>query len=44
MKRKAVCSISKNEKISLKELLKKYKGKNLSKDFEWDLPKGKEIL
>ena len=31
------------EKISLKERLDKYKGDNLSKDFNWDDAQGKEI-
>ena len=30
--------------ISLEERIKKYKGPNLTKEFSWDEPKGKEIL
>jgi len=33
----------KTEKISLKERIEKYSGKNLSKEFEWDEPQGKEL-
>ena len=44
MKNKRAISISKNPKISLGELFKKYKGKNLTKDFKWDNQKGKEII
>ena len=34
---------SKNSKISLEEKFKQYHGNNLSKDFVWDEPQGKEI-
>ena len=33
----------KPEKISLKERIEKYSGENLSKEFEWDEPQGKEL-
>lgn len=33
----------KKNKYSFNERLKKYKGPNLSKEFEWDEPRGKEI-
>ena len=29
--------------ISLKERIKKYKGKNLTKEYDWGKPVGKEI-
>jgi len=32
-----------NEKISLKEKIASYEDENLSKDFEWDEARGKEI-
>lgn len=37
--------ITKLEKksFSLKQRIKEYEGKNLSKDFEWDNPQGREI-
>lgn len=38
-----VITKSNNKKISLKEEFAKYNGENLTKDFEWDAPKGKEI-
>ena len=34
---------SKNKKISLEERFKKYNGENLTKEFVWDEPVGKEI-
>lgn len=34
---------SEKRKISLEERFKKYNGKNLSKDFIWDEPRGNEI-
>ena len=40
---KILISIPKNKKIDLEELFKKYKGNNLSKEFEWDEPVGREI-
>ena len=40
---KIVISKSKNKKISLKERFDNYKGANLSNDFSWDDPVGKEI-
>ena len=40
---KIIISKSKNNKISLEERFKKYHGKNMAKEFEWDLPKGNEI-
>ena len=40
---KIVISKSKNTKISLKEKFDNYHGQNLSKEFEWDQPVGKEI-
>ena len=33
----------KNKKINLKERFKNYKGPDLTKEFEWDDPRGKEI-
>jgi len=33
----------KNNKISLEERIKSYEGSNLSKEFEWDEPQGREI-
>lgn len=33
----------KNQKISLEERFRNYKGKNLAKDFEWDEKRGREI-
>lgn len=55
MKLKKYCKISlnkssranskaKEEKISLEERFKTYKGSNLCKNFKWDESKGKEIL
>lgn len=35
--------MSTSNTISLKEKFKKYKGKNLSKDFSWDDDIGKEV-
>lgn len=32
-----------NKKISLKDRINTYSGENLSKDFEWDEPQGKEL-
>ena len=40
---KIVISKSKNNKVSLKKLFDNYNGDNLSKDFEWDDPRGNEI-
>lgn len=40
---KIIITKLKEEKISLEERFKSYKGHNLCKDFEWDEPKGKEI-
>ena len=40
---KIVISIPKKKKISLEEEFKLYKGENLSKEFVWDEPRGKEI-
>lgn len=40
---KIVITKVKEEKISLKERFKNYKGPNLSKEFEWDEPRGKEL-
>ena len=40
---KIVISKSTKKKISLKEEFEKYNGDNLSKDYEWDKPRGKEI-
>ena len=34
---------AKNNKISLEERIKKYEGSNLSKEFEWDGPQGREL-
>ena len=33
----------KNKKINLEERFKNYKGPDLTKEFEWDDPRGKEI-
>ena len=35
--------ILKTNDISLKEMFAKYNGENLTKEFTWDEPKGKEI-
>lgn len=40
---KIIISIPKREKISLEERFKNYKGENLSKEFVWDGPVGREI-
>ncbi len=40
---KIIISKSKKQKISLKKLFDNYKGDNLSKEFEWDEARGKEI-
>ncbi len=40
---KIVISKVKIKKISLEERFRNYNGKNLAKDFEWDLPRGNEI-
>ena len=40
---KIIISKSKNNKISLEERFKEYKGKNLTKEFNWDKNKGREI-
>lgn len=40
---KIIISKLKNDKISLAEKFKNYKGENLAKDFSWDDVKGKEI-
>lgn len=40
---KIIISKTKKEKISLKERFSKYKGPNLTKEFDWDEPKGNEI-
>lgn len=40
---KIVIRIPKKKKISLEERFKKYQGENLTKEFSWDEPKGKEI-
>ena len=40
---KIIISKSKKQNISLKERFDKYNGENLSKEFEWDEPVGKEI-
>jgi len=40
---KIIISKPRKEKISLEERFAKYKGENLTKDFTWDDPKGKEI-
>ena len=43
-KERKIITISNNKKISLEEKVKSYNGRNLSKDFKWDKPVGKEIL
>ena len=40
---KIIVSKSNNKKISLKERFSKYQGDNLSKEFEWDEPRGNEL-
>ena len=40
---KIIITKSCKKKISLKELFDKYDGPNLSKEFEWDEPRGREI-
>lgn len=40
---KIVISKSKKKKIILSERFEEYNGKNLSKEFTWDDPKGNEI-
>lgn len=40
---KIIISKVKKQFVSLEERIKQYKGPNLSKDFNWDEPKGKEI-
>lgn len=38
-----ITMVKKKNSLSLKERFNNYEGENLSKDFEWDDPKGKEI-
>ena len=38
-----IISKCKDKKISLKERFEKYNGENLTKEFEWDEAKGREI-
>lgn len=40
---KIIISIPKKKKISLDNMFKNYKGKNLAKEFSWDESVGKEI-
>ena len=40
---KIIITKVKDERISLADRIKKYNGENLSKEFEWDSNKGKEI-
>ena len=40
---KTIKTINKKDVILLEKKFKKYKGENLSKDFKWDKPVGKEI-
>lgn len=40
---KIIITKSCKKRISLKELFDKYDGPNLSKEFEWDEPRGREI-
>lgn len=40
---KIIITKSETKKISLEKKFKKYKGKNLAKEFNWDDPKGREI-
>lgn len=42
-KKKKIISLSKQKKVSLSTRFKKYKGKNLSKEFSWDKSVGNEI-
>ena len=39
-----VITISDRKKVSLEEEFKKYKGNNLSKEFKWDNPVGRETI
>lgn len=43
-KKTIIIANDETEEISLEEKFKEYDGDNLSKDFEWDDPVGKEIL
>ena len=40
---KIIITKPETKKISLEKKFKKYKGKNLAKEFNWDDPKGREI-
>lgn len=40
---KIVITVKKNKKISLRERFANYKGEDLTKEFVWDNPVGKEI-
>ena len=40
---KILITIPKKKKIDLEELFKNYTGENLSKEFEWDEPVGREL-
>ena len=40
---KIVISKSNKKTITLEKLFKEYNGKNLAKEFSWDVPQGKEI-
>ena len=40
---KIIISVPKKTKVSLAERVEKYKGTNLTKDFEWDESVGNEI-
>lgn len=41
--KKIIITKSIKNSISLEERFKKYNGKNLAKEFEWDEPQGREI-
>lgn len=40
---KVIDSLILNKKLSVEELFENYEGENLTKEFEWDKPRGREI-
>lgn len=40
---KVIDSLILNKKLSVEELFGNYEGENLTKEFEWDKPRGREI-
>ena len=40
---KVIDSLILNKKLLVEELFENYEGKNLTKEFEWDKPRGREI-